>query len=132
MAAYQAFTSSRLAEPDSIQLVALLRENVDPTVGVQHQQGTAYYVLKKTNSDPWTEGQITLAQTVLDTAPDASNQRTVEHRIDAYPPEILAMLLVLLDQINVLRARAGLTQVTPAQALQAIKDKLISVVALRQ
>ena len=127
MAAYQPFTSVRSVDPDPARLLSALRTAIDATIGVQHQPGSNAYVLKKSSDTAWTTPQIQAVQQILDAAPDFTETTGAESRIDAYPLEIRALLLVILDQINVLRTRAGLTAVTPAQAIQAIKDKLGSL-----
>jgi hypothetical protein len=63
---YHAFTSARATEPDPGALLTALRV-IEPTIGVQHQPGTAAYRLKKNTA--WTPAEIAQAQTAIDTAP---------------------------------------------------------------
>ncbi len=117
MATYQTFTVVRTTQPDPASLLAQLRA-LDATAGVQHLPGTQVYTIKKTTA--WTGPQITAAQNVLETA----EQLAAQSRIDAYPIEIRALVLVLIDEINRLRAgTAPATAITPAQALAAIRTK---------
>ena len=119
---YQAFTSARQTEPDRGSLLALLRAQ-DPSVGVQHEIGSPNYTLKK--STPWLQGQINGAQNIIDTAPRATANLSAQSDIDNFPLAVRALILALIDQINVLRAAlpAPLPPVTPQQALAAIRAK---------
>lgn len=120
MAAYQSFSSARASEPDPSSLLAQLKA-LDPSAGVQHPVGSSTFVVKK--ETPWTAPQIAAAQNVIDTAPAATPELAAQAWVDQMPLHEKAILLTLLDQINVLRARAGLAAITPAQAIQAVRDK---------
>jgi len=100
MAAYQTFTSPRLTEPDPGSLLAQLRA-LDATAGMQHTVGTAIYRLKKATA--WTGPQIAAAQNVIDTAPASSPQLTAQTAIDAMPIFEKAIILTLIDELNLLR-----------------------------
>lgn len=54
-----------------------------------------------------------------------STQRSAQSIIDSYPIEIKALILALIDQINVLRSKLSppLVDITPAQAITAIRNK---------
>lgn len=119
---YHPFTAARTAEPDPATLLAQLRA-LDATAGVQHDVGTSAFNLKKATA--WTGPQITAAQNVLDTAPAASPQLTAQAEIDGWPIAQRALLLALIDQLNVIRSKLtpALPAITPAQALQAARDK---------
>jgi hypothetical protein len=122
MADYHTFTVTRTTEPDPASLLAQLRAS-DPTVGVQHLPGTQTFTLKKATT--WTANQITAAQTVLETAPATSPQLTAQAIIDSWDIPTRALVLTLIDQINLIRSKLSppLGAVTPQQALQAIRDK---------
>jgi hypothetical protein len=120
MAAYQSFTTARATEPDTPALLATLR-SVDPSAGLAHLPGTATYVVKKDTA--WTAPQITTVQTLIDTAPEATPALSAQAWVDAMPLYEKALVLALVDQLNVLRARASLAAITPAAAMQAIRDK---------
>lgn len=117
---YQLFTSARLTEPDSATLLANLRA-LDASAGIQHDLGSPRWIVKKDTA--WLAAQITAAQNAIDTAPAASARLTAQFDIDHWPIETRALLLTLLDQINVLRTAAGMTTVTPLQAINAVKNK---------
>jgi hypothetical protein len=120
-AAYQSFASGRTTEPDPASLLTQLRAAVDATVGVQHAVGAVGYLLKKGTA--WTAAQITAAQTVLDTAPAATDQLTAQSLVDALSLLDKAQDLALLDEINVLRTALSLAPRTVVQALTAIRAK---------
>jgi hypothetical protein len=123
---YQSFTT-RATEPDLPSLLALLR-SVDPSIGIQHDPGAAY-VLKK--STAWLGTQITAAQSAIDTAPATTPQLIAQTYLDAIPLELKAIVLTLIDQLNLVRATIPggapgappLAALTPAQALAAIRTK---------
>jgi hypothetical protein len=122
MSAYQQFTSPRLTEPDPASLFNTLR-GLDASAGVQHFAGSGIWTLKK--STVWTANQITAAQNVIDTAPVTSPQLTAQSDIDQWPIELKALVLTLIDQLNVIRANlpTPLNPISPAQALAAIRAK---------
>jgi hypothetical protein len=119
---YQTFTSTRATEPDAGSLLSQLRA-LDASAGVSHTPATSVYVIKK--ATPWSQGQINAAQNVIDTAPAASPQLTAQNEIDRWPISVKALVLALIDQLNVIRAAlpTPLPAITPAQALAAIRTK---------
>lgn len=120
MALYQLFTSTRTTEPHFETLVAQLKA-LDASAGVQ-RTATGWVIKKET---PWTTQHRNAAQNVIDTCPAVSPQLIAQAEIEQWPISMRAFALALIDQINVLRARGNqpLPEITPAQALQAIKDK---------
>lgn len=122
MSSYQPFTSSRTDEPDFVELVRQLR-TIDTTIGVQHSPTATTFVLKKTT--PWSVGDISTAQTILDTAPGVTPQRTGQNTIDTLPIFEKAIILALVDELNRLRTQPTTVfpAITPAQAITAIRNK---------
>lgn len=122
MADHHSFTSPRTTQPDLPSLLAALRAQ-DPTAGIQHEPGAPTYVIKK--NTPWTAPQIAFAQNAIDAAPASSPQLTAQAQIDAWPIAQKALVLALIDQLNVLGARVTppIAAITPAQAIAAIRDK---------
>lgn len=119
---YQTVMTSRTTAPDPAQLLTQLRAT-DATIGVSWPPNGGPIKLKK--STAWTAAQITAAQNIVDTAPALTPQSAAQDAVDRYPIEIRALVLTLIDQLNVLRTHAaiGLPAVTPAQALAAIRNK---------
>ena len=122
MASYQPFTSARTTEPDLATLRANLRA-LDATADVQHALSTAAYVVKKATA--WTAPQVTATQTVIDSSAASSPQLTAQAEIDTWPLSLKALVLALIDQLNVIRAAlpTPLPPITPAQALTAVRTK---------
>lgn len=122
MSDYHTFTVVRTTEPDPASLLAQLRA-LDATAGVQHMPGTKAFTLKKATT--WTAPQITAAQNALETAPASTPQLTAQAIIDSWDIAQRAFALALLDQLNLIRSKLSppLGAITPAQVLQAIRDK---------
>lgn len=120
MAFYRTFTTTRVNEPDYTSLLNLLR-SIEPTIGIQRFPGDIDYRLKK-NTD-WTPAEISAAQNAIDAAPNKSPQLTAQAEIDRMEIALKALVLVLIDEINILRNFHGLAPRTPAQAIQAIRNK---------
>src|SRR4051812_30374690 len=116
MSSYHTFTVTRTTEPDAAALFTQLRA-LDASVGVQHAARTPTYTLKKATA--WTAGQITAAQNALETAPVSSAPLAAQALIDAWPIELRALALALVDQLNVIRAAlpTPLAAITPAAAI---------------
>jgi hypothetical protein len=122
MSSYQSFTRGSAGEPDPATLLANLRA-LDATAGVQHDLGTAIFILKKATT--WTAPQMTAAQTALDAAPQASPELSAQTEIDNWSLSQKAFALALIDQLNLIRAAlpVPLAAITPTQAIAAIRAK---------
>jgi len=122
VSAYQAFSVTRTTEPDPATLLANLRA-LDATAGYQHMPGSATYSLKKATA--WLPAHVTAARNVLETSPAATPQFAAQADVDSFPIATRALVLALIDQLNVLRAAlpAPLPPITPAAALAAIHAK---------
>jgi hypothetical protein len=99
---YIDLTAARTSQPDTVALTAQLRA-IDPTIGYSPSStpdGLSYRLKK---SSTWTPAQITNAQTVLDTVQAATPQRAAQTEIDNVPIATRSLMLMLLDEINVLR-----------------------------
>lgn len=120
---YHAFSAARTTTPDPAQLLLQLRV-ADPTIGVASWPDSLGRIQVKKNST-WTAPQIAAAQNVIETAPALTPQSIAQALIDGYPIELRALVLALIDAINVLRTHSaiGLPAVTPAQAITAIRNK---------
>ena len=115
------FTANRPTQPHWPSAVRTLQAS-DATVRLDPVTGDGFTATIGKSTD-WTPTQITQAQSVIDTAPaDTANLRA-QAEVDEMSLFLKAMLLSLVDQINILRSRAGLATFTLAQVLQAVKDK---------
>lgn len=73
----------------------------------------------------WTGPQISAVQAAITTSPLFSQGRQQQKQVDAIPPILKAIVLALIDQLNVIRAALPipLPPITPLQALNAIRAK---------
>jgi hypothetical protein len=123
MADYHTFTTNRATKPNSLALVAAVRAAVDASVGISVDlQGVNYRAKKETL---WTAPQIAAAQTALDTCAADTPQLTAQQAIDAMSIFEKAIILTILDQLNLIRSKlpTPLGAITVAQMIQAVRDK---------
>lgn len=115
------FTLTRTTLPDWVALLEALRA-LDASASFGPLSHTVLRVFKDT---AWTAPQITAAQNTVDTSPAVSPQLTAQEEIDQLGVREKAILLTLLDQINVIRAALTppLGAITPAQAIAAVRAK---------
>lgn len=122
MAFIKNFTSLRTTVVDPADLNLKLKA-LDATAVAYNRLGTQIYTVEK--STTWTTPQTTSAQNAIDTAAALTMQRQAQNTIDTWAIEYRALVLALVDQINVLRAAANpvLPAITPTQAIAAIRTK---------
>lgn len=120
MAGYQTLTAVRTTEPDPIALLATLRA-IETSIG--YTKIDQIYMLKKATA--WSGSDITAAQAAIDTAPALTPQRQAQNEIDGWSIAQRALVLALIDQLNVIRSKLSppLADITTAQALAAIRAK---------
>lgn len=118
---YQAFTAARTTEPDYDSLLSTLR-SADATIGLRRDD-TTLWTLKK--STLWTAPQIAAAQNVLNTVAARTDESLAQAEVDKLGIRERAILLTLLDQLNLLRLQpiTVMASVTPAQAIAAVRTK---------
>lgn len=123
MSARRTFTSARATEPN-LDALRLQVRALDVTAGVTHDIGTPTYVVKKETA--FTAPQITAAQNTIDTAPANSSTLTAQAVIDHWPPEMIGLIDLLLDEFNILRRlqTPPLADRTRAQVLAGIRGKV--------
>lgn len=112
------FTANRADQPHWPSVLATLRGQ-DATAGLMPDGMTAT-VDKATD---WTLAQVAAVQNVIDTAPSDTPQIDAQFQVDQISLFDKALVLTLLDQINVLRAKAGLATVSVADAIAALRAK---------
>lgn len=114
------FQTTRQTVPDPVALVAAVRAACgDPAA----EAGGFLPRFMAVKGAVWTPAEVAATQTAIETCPDLTPQRQAQNEIDAWSISMKAFALALVDQINVLRQAAGLSTVTPAQALAAIRNK---------
>src|SRR6267143_4156074 len=123
MASYKTFTTARPTAPDPVVLADAVRTATSDPTAVLHNGLDGTWLGKKLA--PWSTADITATQNALDTAVAHTPQRAAQYIIDGWPIETRALLLTLLDQLNVIRSKLipPLSAITPAQAVQAVRDK---------
>lgn len=74
----------------------------------------------------WLAGEITAVQAAIEASPDGSTLQTNQAGIDSLSIIQRAIILALIDQLNVIRSKLPipLGAITPAQALAAIRTKI--------
>ena len=122
MATHITITTTRATWPDNVALSAAIKAATDATAVLTCLDGTTAIGKKATD---WTPQQIAAAQTILDTAAAVTPQVLAQREVDRFPLAYKALVLALIDQINVIRAALVPPKVaiTPAQAIAAIRDK---------
>jgi len=122
MASYHIFASTRTTQPDPVALLAVVRSAAnDPGCAVGGI--SPHFTAKK--AAVWIASEIAAVQTAIDTAPALTPQRQAQNAVDAFPIECQALVLALIDQLNIIRAAlpSPLPPITPAQALGAVRAK---------
>jgi hypothetical protein len=122
---YANFTTVRATQPDVATLVAALKTALgDATAVLVPLDGIGLWRGKK-NATDWSGADITAAQNLLDTTVATTPEIAAQRMIDTMPIETKALLLALIDQLNVIRAAlpAPLGAITPAQAIAAVRAK---------
>lgn len=125
MAVYCQITSTRTTVPNVVALLAAVRTALanDATVGIVPLLEPTLYRVKRSSDDAFTEAEIAAVQTAIDSAPAYTPQTDAQNQIDQLPLVWKAIALALLDQINVLRVRAGLAEISVQQAIAGIRAK---------
>lgn len=123
MAAYVNITTTRTTLPDLVAVSAAIKTATgDPTAAlIQSTPG----VWRGKKATTWSQAHIDAAQNIVDTTAALTPQQIAQREIDAWPIMYRALVLALLDEINILRTHAaiGLAARTPAQAITAIRNK---------
>jgi hypothetical protein len=122
MAFYIDLSSARTTVPDQPALLVALQSTVDPAIVIGPLSQTSFRVKKPTL---WTAPQIASAQNALDTVAARTDESIAQFEVDKLGIRERAILLTLLDQINLLRTQPTtvMSSVTPAQAIAAVRTK---------
>lgn len=122
MASYYDLVTTRADVPDTDSLLRALRE-IDASAGVAPLTPHGRVRVKVTTT--LTLEQLAQMQTIVDTAPATSSALTAKAEIARLPVVQQAIVLALIDQINIIRAAlpSPLPAITRGQALAAISQK---------
>ena len=123
MAAYVNITTARVTAPDPVAVSAAIKTATgDPTATlIQSTPG----VWRGKKATAWSQADTDAAQTIVDTTAALTPQQIAQRVVDAWPIEYRALVLALIDELNILRQHAaiGLAPRTPTQAITAIRNK---------
>lgn len=125
-AEYAVFTTNRTTMPDMVALTAAVRTATgDATAVLFRVPPGAAGEWRGKKATAWSVGDLAAAQTALDTTAALSPQLSAQRTVDAFPIETRALVLAIIDQLNVIRAAlpTPLAAITPAQAIAAIRTK---------
>ena len=126
MAAYATFTTARTTMPDMVALTLAVRAATgDATAALYRVPPGASGEWRGKKATAWSAADLTAAQAALDTTPSLTAQLGAQRTVDSFPIETRAIVLALIDQLNVIRAAlpVPLSAITPAQAIAAIRTK---------
>ncbi len=120
------FVSTRNTIPDIIPLrnvIRIILSDITALIYLSEPFNFSKYSVE--SAGIISAGNITLVQNAIDTASEYTLQRVAQDHIDNLPIVEKAIILALIDQLNVIRAALVPPKVaiTPAQALQAVRDK---------
>lgn len=123
MADYHSFTSTRTTRPNFPALLAAVRAAVDASVGLFLEPG--FNALRAKKNTLWTPAQIAAAQNAIDTAPADTPQLTAQQAVDAMSIFEKAIILTILDQVNLIRSKLSppLGAITVQQMIDAVRAK---------
>jgi hypothetical protein len=122
----QPFT--RPTPPDRNALLTALRVSLPDVAGIRVSDQPLVLVagtILVDKATPWLPADIAAAQTAIDAAANATPQLDAQHDVDNWDIEMKALVLALIDALNVIRANlpVPLPPITPAQAIAAIRAK---------
>lgn len=118
MAFQHTFIAAGTTPPHWPSVLDTLRQT-DASAGLQADGMTA--TIDKASA--WTAAQIAGVQNVIDNAPRDTDQIRAQFDIDGSSIMFRALLLTMIDQFNVLRSQHGLADITPQQAIAAVRAK---------
>lgn len=100
---------------------------IDATIDEQHDPDAQAFRLTK--ATVWTPAQMAAVESILNATDPAAEHAAAQGIIDAMPLWEKAAFLLVLDRFNLIAPRVSppLAQVTPAQFLQAIRDKVATL-----
>ncbi len=108
-------------DPDLSALANAIR----PTLGDPFYLGVSQGSVTVQKPSVWTAPQITAVQAAVTACAPATDQTNAQNQIDAMSIFDKAIVLAIIDQLNVIRAAlpAPLGGITPAQAVAAVRAK---------
>lgn len=117
---YITLITTRITIPDQIALLIAVKAVTDSSAVLFNLQNGNWRGKKGTI---WTPQQIIDTQIALDTTPALTPQLEAQRIIDSMSIFNKAIILLLLDEINILRTALSLPVRTPSQAITGIRNK---------
>lgn len=102
MASYADLTVTRTTQPDLVALNATVKTMTSDATAVVTKLTDTVWRGKKANL--WTPAEITAVQSAIDAATVLTPQLAAQRAIDSFPIEYKALVLALIDALNVIRA----------------------------
>jgi hypothetical protein len=106
-------------DPDLAALATAIR----PTLGDPFYLGVSPGFVTIQKPTAWSGGDITTVQAAVTACPAASPQTDAQNAIDSLSIFEKAIILTIIDQLNILRAFHALGAITPAAAVTAVRAK---------
>lgn len=122
MADYAMFTTTRTTTPDPVALAAAVRSaTTDSTAVIVRTPGG----WRGKKAAAWSAGDLSAVQNALETTAELTASMTAQREIDVWPIMFKALVLALIDELNIVRAAlpTPLPARTPGQAINAIRNK---------
>lgn len=115
-------TTARVDRANPLEFITALRAEIgDAGVRLDDPGVSGRWLLYKPFD--WTAPQIAAAQALLESTAAVTPQIEAQRAVDAWPIAYRALVLTLIDELNILRNLHGLAPRTPAQAITAIRNK---------
>jgi hypothetical protein len=123
MPGYITLTTARATVPDGVALNAAIQAATGDPTAVLTDLRDGNWRGKK--AAPWSAAHTAVAQSALDTGPAITTQLVAQRNVDNWPIEYRALVLALIDQLNIIRAAlpSPLGAITPTQAIAAVRAK---------
>lgn len=120
MPSYVTFITARLTIPDLVALRTAVQIATGDSTATLHNLSGEWRGKKDT---PWTANDLSATQNALDTIAPLTPQLSAQRLIDSMSIFDKAIILLLLDEINILRTALSLAVRTPTQAITGIRNK---------
>ena len=115
---YYSVSTSRVLDPH--QLLIDVRNAISPDVGFSQESG----IIKFKKSSAWLPSETTLIDSIIASAQVKTDRSEAIFAVDNYPHEFRALLLAVIDELNMIRSFLGLPQITVQQVINKIKAKI--------
>jgi hypothetical protein len=119
MSFYFKFEPTRKTELYLPSLIQSLRTR-DRTIGISVSNNV--YIAKKETE--WAQEDVQFVENIINNSPELSDTVIAKFAVDKIGLLDKAILLVLIDQINIIRVRLGFPELSAEQVFQDIREKI--------